>query len=50
MTKNLHWILLGAIIAGLMGGDVAAAETMTPMERVMSTPRGQLQSPYIDFV
>jgi mono/diheme cytochrome c family protein len=50
MTRNLHWILLGAIAAGLMRGDVAAAENPTPMQRAMSTPRGQLQNPYIDVV
>ena len=48
MTKNLHWILLGAITVGLIGGDVVAAETSTPMQRAMNTPRGQLKSPYID--
>ena len=49
MANNLHRLLLGAAIAALVGGDVAAAETMTPMERVTSTPRGQLKSPYMDF-
>ena len=49
MANNLHKLLLGAAIAALVGGDVAAAETMTPMERVTSTPRGQLKSPYTDF-
>lgn len=49
MTKNLHRLLIGAILAVLIGGDIAAAETMTPMERVMSMPRGQLKSPYTDF-
>jgi mono/diheme cytochrome c family protein len=49
MTKNLHWILLIAITAGRMS-DIAAAESTTPMQRAMSTPRGLLQSPYIDVV
>ena len=49
MANNLHKLLLGAAIAALVGGDVAAAETKTPMERVTSTPRGQLKSPYTDF-
>jgi mono/diheme cytochrome c family protein len=31
------------------GGKVTAAETMTPLERVASTPKGQLKSPYRDF-
>ncbi|MGA7456356.1 MAG: c-type cytochrome [Methyloceanibacter sp.] len=49
MTKNLHRLLLGAIVAGLIGCDIAAAETTAPVERVTSTPRGQLKSPYVDF-
>jgi mono/diheme cytochrome c family protein len=28
---------------------VMGAETMTPLERVASTPKGQLKSPYADF-
>jgi hypothetical protein len=31
------------------GGDVTAAEIMTPLQRVASTPKGQLKSPYADF-
>jgi mono/diheme cytochrome c family protein len=31
------------------GGVVTAAEIMTPLERVASTPKGQLNSPYPDF-
>jgi mono/diheme cytochrome c family protein len=43
-------ILIGLIVAALTGGgDVAAGETMTPMERVASTPAGQLKSLYADF-
>ena len=41
---------MGVIVAAISGGHVAAAETMTPLERVASTPRGQLTSPYPDFV
>jgi mono/diheme cytochrome c family protein len=48
MAKTLHWILLVAIAASLMRGEVAAAEATTPI--AISTPRGQLQSPYIDVV
>lgn len=36
-----------ATLAG--GGEVIAAEIMTPLERVASTPKGQLKSPYPDF-
>ena len=49
MTKTLNRLLIGAIIAGLTGCDIAAADTTTPMERVTSVPRGQLKSPYPDF-
>jgi mono/diheme cytochrome c family protein len=49
MANNLHKLLLGAAIAVLMEADVAPAGTMTPMERVASTPRGQLKTPYTDF-
>jgi hypothetical protein len=31
------------------GGEVTAAETMTPLERLASTPKGQLNSPYQDL-
>ena len=31
------------------GGEVTAAETVTPLERLASTPKGQLNSPYPDF-
>ena len=38
------------LAAAPTGGRVVAAEqTMTPMERVASTPKGQLKSPYADF-
>jgi mono/diheme cytochrome c family protein len=37
-------------LAALTGGGVVAAEqTMTPMERVAGTPKGQLKNPYADF-
>ena len=37
-------------LAALTGGGVVAAEqTMTPMERVASTPKGELKSSYADF-
>ena len=43
-------ILMGLIVAALTrGGNVAAGQTMTPMEREASTPKGQLKSPYADF-
>jgi mono/diheme cytochrome c family protein len=49
MPKTNRGILLGLIVAALTGGgDAAAAEAMTPLERAVSTPRGQLKSPYPD--
>jgi len=38
-----------ALTALATGGEGAAAETMTPLERVASTPKGQLKNPYADF-
>ena len=49
MTMTLNRLLMIAILAGFVGGDIAAAQTETPGERVMRTPRGQLQNPYMDF-
>ena len=41
---------MGLILAApTLGVDAAAGETMTPFERAISTPRGQLKSPYPDF-
>src|SRR5262245_20469384 len=40
-------ILVSLVVAALSGGQHAAAnEAMTPFERAVTTPRGQLQSPY----
>ena len=50
MPRTIRGILLGLILAALTGGgDAAAGETMTPFERAVSTPRGQLKNPYPDF-
>jgi len=32
------------------GGNTAAAETITPWQRAVSTPKGDLKSPYPDFM
>jgi hypothetical protein len=40
-------VLTPAALTG--GGVVAAEQTMTPMERVASRPKGQLKNPYADF-
>ena len=50
MHRTIGGILIGLIAAALTGGgDLAAGETMTPLERVASTPKGRLKSPYADF-
>ncbi len=49
MTRTLHKLLIGAITAAL-GSSSVAAENNTPVERVMSTPVGQLKSPYSDVL
>jgi mono/diheme cytochrome c family protein len=43
-------LLLSALtVTPLTGGEAIAAETMTPLERVASTPKGQLKNPYTNF-
>ena len=50
MAKTIVSVLMGLVIAALTGvGDVAAEDTMTPLDRVASMPKGQLKSPYVDF-
>jgi mono/diheme cytochrome c family protein len=49
MSRIIDKILIGVIVAAMSGGQAAAAETMTPLDRVASTQRGQLRSPYADF-
>ena len=50
MPRTIRGILMGLILATLTGGgDAAAGEPTTPFERAVSTPRGQLKSPYPDF-
>jgi mono/diheme cytochrome c family protein len=50
MPKTLGRALFTLLLAALVGGgDAGAAETMTPLQRVASTPKGQLKSPYTDF-
>jgi mono/diheme cytochrome c family protein len=48
------WTMPKAIVVGLFVGvliaeRVAAADIMTPLDRVSSAPKGQLKSPYPDF-
>ena len=50
MSRTICGILMTLIVAAVIGGgDAGAAETMTPLERLASTPKGQLKSPYADF-
>jgi mono/diheme cytochrome c family protein len=50
MQRTISGILIGLIVAASTGsGDVAAGEPMTPLERLASTPKGQLKNPYTDF-
>jgi mono/diheme cytochrome c family protein len=45
MYKTVGGILMVLTLAAL-AGDVTAAEIMTPLERVASSPKGELKSPY----
>ena len=50
MHRTVGGILVVLTLAAPTGGGkVTAAETMTPLERLASTPKGQLNSPYQDF-
>ncbi|MGB2932445.1 MAG: cytochrome c [Methyloceanibacter sp.] len=50
MNRTISGTLMGLIAAAAVGGGGGAVEgTMTPIERVASTPMGQLKSPYADF-
>jgi mono/diheme cytochrome c family protein len=41
--------MLLALAVSMGGGEVTAAESPTIMELAISTPKGQLKSPYADF-
>jgi mono/diheme cytochrome c family protein len=50
MLNSISGALFVLFVVGLVGGENAAAgEPATPLQRVMSTPVGQLKSPYSDF-
>jgi mono/diheme cytochrome c family protein len=50
MRRTISGILMGLILAApTLGVDAAAEQAMTPFERAISTPRGQLKNPYPDF-
>ena len=48
-TKRL--IYLAALVTGMLVGvsDTSASDTVTPLQRVAGTPKGELKSPYVDF-
>ena len=49
MQSTISRILVGLILAALAGaGPSAANETMTPLERVASAPKGDLKNPFTD--
>jgi mono/diheme cytochrome c family protein len=47
--RTIGVILVLSLAAPTGAGEVTAAETMTPLEREASTPKGELKSPYTDF-
>jgi len=49
MQRTVSGILMVLTLVALTGGVLAAEGTMTPLERALSTPKGQLKSPYTDF-
>ena len=49
MWTMLRGILMGLTVGAVVAARVASAETMTPLERVASAPKGQLKSPYPDY-
>ena len=50
MHRTVGGILIVLTLAAPTGnGKVTAAEIITPLERVASTPKGQLKSPYRNF-
>ena len=49
MYRTVGRVLITLTLAALAGTESAAAdETMTPLERVASAPKGELKSPYTD--
>ena len=46
VSKVLLIIYFGALLGA---GDAEAADTLSPLQRVMSTPKGQLTSPYPNY-
>jgi mono/diheme cytochrome c family protein len=49
MERMFERIAMSVVAVGLIGSPAASAEIMTPLERVASTPKGELKSPYADI-
>src|SRR5262245_54981060 len=49
MERMFDRIAMSVVAVGLIGSPAASAETMTPLDRVASTPKGELKSPYADI-
>src|SRR5262245_55096746 len=49
MERMFSRIAMSVVAVGLIGSPATSAEAMTPLERVASTPKGELQSPYADI-
>ena len=49
--QKMRLICLASLMIGIVTGvrDLPAGETLTPLERVASTTKGDLKSPYVDF-
>jgi mono/diheme cytochrome c family protein len=49
--RTTRLILLTGLAIGILTGvsHAAANDTLTPLQRVASTPKGELKSPYVDF-
>jgi mono/diheme cytochrome c family protein len=50
MTRKLAGLAGIALLCSLGSTTLRAAETMTPLERVAATPKGELKNPYTDYM
>ncbi|MDX1402114.1 MAG: c-type cytochrome [Kiloniellales bacterium] len=48
MSAAYKMVLMGAVLI-VLGGEEAAAEPLTPLERVAAVPKGELKSPFPDY-
>ena len=47
--RTVAWIVVLLLVTPTAPGELISAESMTPLERVASTPKGQLKSPYPNY-